>query len=154
MENNKKLEQLIDESNFNNSWKEDFQLQLENELDDFYFELSVRIIERMDLLGWNQVVLAEKLGVSKQYVSKLLKSKQNLGLESIFKIQQILELKLIAIPDQNPLKLEKPQITIRLEAPTLAYISAFDDTIPNYPTQNQYTAKWQKVAKSKYSCNC
>lgn len=42
-----------------------------------------------------QVVLAEKMGCSQQYVSKILKGHENLSLESIWKIESILEIDLV-----------------------------------------------------------
>lgn len=42
-----------------------------------------------------QVVLAEIMGCSQQYVSKILKGQENLSLESIWKIESILEIDLV-----------------------------------------------------------
>ncbi|WP_276380717.1 helix-turn-helix transcriptional regulator [Flavobacterium sp. H4147] len=154
MENNKILKQLIEESTSEHSWKEEFQLQLENEeSEDFFFELSLRIITRLEELGWKKSKLAEELGVTKQYVSKLLRSKQNLGLETIFKIQKVLGVKLIEIPELNPKKQEKAQITIKLESKrqTLGSNNIYVEKI-TYPNQKQLNSKWLHEVNSKYHC--
>jgi len=49
----------------------------------------------MDELHMNQTSLAEKMGCSQQYVSKVLKGKENLSLESIWKIESVLNIDLV-----------------------------------------------------------
>lgn len=155
MENNKKIQQLVEKSTSDNSWKENFQLQFENEeSEDFAFELSLKIIERLDELGWKKSKLAEELGVSKQYISKLLRAKQNLGLSTIFKIQNVLRIKLIEIPKVNHKKHEKAQITIKLQPKTLGYTNVYSANKINYSNQKQFISKWQKEEKLKSQCHC
>ena len=157
MENNKRLRQLIEKSTFDNSWKEDFQLQLENEeLDDFNFELSLRIIERLEELGWKKSKLAQELGVSKQYVSKILKTKQTPNIPTVFKIQKLLGIKLIGIPGQNPKTQHKTQITIKFQdqAQTLIKNSTSNLNKIIYPNQKQLNSKWLEERKSKSPFHC
>ena len=49
----------------------------------------------MDELHITQTVLAEKMDCSQQYISKVLKGKENLSLETISKIESALEIDLI-----------------------------------------------------------
>ena len=55
----------------------------------------MRMLDRMEELGITQKALAERLGCSQQYVSKILKGGENLSLETIFKIEEALQLLLV-----------------------------------------------------------
>lgn len=57
--------------------------------------IAIRIMSRMDELNMTQTALAEKMVCSQQYVSKILKGKENLSLESIWKIETALGIDLI-----------------------------------------------------------
>lgn len=57
--------------------------------------LAVRILIKLDELGLNQKDLAERLGVTAQYVSKLLKGKEKFGWEIVIAIQSVLELPIL-----------------------------------------------------------
>lgn len=155
MENDKTFKQLIKESTFDNSWKEEFQFQSENEeAEDLYFEISLRIIERLEELGWKKSDLAEKLGVSNQYISKILKTIQNPSITTIIKIQNALKIKLIAIPNQQPKTQSKNQITVKFKSPGLMnYEKSYLGEII-YPSQTHLKSKWQENQKSSYQCDC
>ncbi len=47
----------------------------------------------------NQTLLAEKIGVKPQYISKVLKGQENLSLETIAKLSAALNTELITFPD-------------------------------------------------------
>ena len=47
----------------------------------------------------SQKQLSEMMGCSQQYVSKVLKGQENLSLETLYKIEQCLNLQIIAEPE-------------------------------------------------------
>jgi transcriptional regulator with XRE-family HTH domain len=53
------------------------------------------MLGRMEELGLTQKLLAEKMGCSQQYVSKILKGRENLSIETLCKIEMSLELSLL-----------------------------------------------------------
>lgn len=55
-------------------------------------QLALRILMRLDQLGMKQKDLAEELGVSAQYVNKLLKGKEKFGWDNVIAIQRILNM--------------------------------------------------------------
>jgi len=61
-------------------------------------ELAIHIGNAIEAQGISQKSLAEKLGVSPQYISRLLKGKQNLSLETITSLEFALGITLISIP--------------------------------------------------------
>ena len=61
-------------------------------------QLAIHIANTIEAQGISQKSLAEKLGVSPQYISRLLKGKQNLSLETITSLEFALGITLISIP--------------------------------------------------------
>ena len=60
------------------------------------YDIAFDILEKLDDLGWTQKDLAEKMGVSPQYVNKLVRGSENLTLETIVKLQTILDMPILA----------------------------------------------------------
>lgn len=60
-------------------------------------KIAIRILSELDRKGLSQKELASKMGVTPQYVNKIVKGKENLSLESISKIEEALEISLISI---------------------------------------------------------
>lgn len=59
-------------------------------------DIASDILEKLDDLGWTQKDLAGKMGVSPQYVNKLVKGSENLTLETLVKLQGILDIPILA----------------------------------------------------------
>lgn len=54
---------------------------------------------RMKELGMTQRKLAEKMNCTQQYVSKILKGRENLSLEALSKIEKALEIQILQFDD-------------------------------------------------------
>ena len=63
-------------------------------------KIAMEMLDRMESLGVNQKELAQRMGCSTQYVSKILRGKENLSLETICKIEDALEMEFqpVSIP--------------------------------------------------------
>lgn len=57
--------------------------------------IAMKMLDKMEVLGLTQKMLAERMGCSQQYVSKILRGKENLSLETLCKIEDALELRLV-----------------------------------------------------------
>ena len=57
--------------------------------------IAVKMLEKMDELGLTQKQLAELMGCSQQYVSKVLKGQENLSLETMSKIEDCLHISIL-----------------------------------------------------------
>ena len=57
--------------------------------------IAMMVLKRLEVLGYTQKQLAEKLGCSAQYVSKIVKGSENLTLETISKLEQVLEIDIL-----------------------------------------------------------
>ena len=52
--------------------------------------VAMKMLDRMDEMKWTQAQVAEKLGCSQQYVSRIVKGRENLTLEMLSKIEDAL----------------------------------------------------------------
>ena len=52
--------------------------------------VAIKMLDRMDEMKWTQQQVAEKLGCSQQYVSRMVKGRENLSLEMLSKIEDVL----------------------------------------------------------------
>ena len=57
--------------------------------------IAATMSNRMEELGMTQRVLAEKMNCTQQYVSKVLKGRENLSLETLCKIENTLGIKIL-----------------------------------------------------------
>ncbi len=58
-------------------------------------EIALRMLNSMDKLHLTQRALAERMGCSQQYISKVLKGQENLSLETLVKIENALGIELL-----------------------------------------------------------
>lgn len=58
--------------------------------------VAFKVIDRLEELKWSQKSLAEKMGVSPQQINKIVSGKENLTLSTLCKLQEVLEIPLLA----------------------------------------------------------
>ena len=86
-------------------WREVFEYMDANETWLRYSQhIAMLMLDRMEELEMNQKQLAEKMNCSRQYISKVLKGRENLSLETLAKIENALG---ISIIKEEPLKLHR-----------------------------------------------
>lgn len=109
-----KLKDLI--SSRKSDWMLDAKWRLENrEWLSYSFDLALRILEVLEVKKMTQKDLAEQLGVSPQYISKIVKGKENLSLETIANIEKALGIRLIEISSEPVKTLYVKHSKFRLE---------------------------------------
>lgn len=85
------------------SWKEEaIERRKNRSWTDRSSKIAVRILREIRKQktenGMSQKMLAKKMGVSPQYINKVVKGKENLTLETISKIEDVLGITLLEIP--------------------------------------------------------
>lgn len=63
--------------------------------------ISLKILRKLDELGWSQKDLAAAMNVSPQHITKLVSGKENLTIETQIKIQEILDIPILASYYEN-----------------------------------------------------
>ena len=80
-------------------WREEAEQRLANKAWLKYSQkIAMIMLDRMEELGLTQKMLATQMGCSQQYVSKVLKGKENLSLETLCKIEEALSIQLVQEP--------------------------------------------------------
>jgi transcriptional regulator with XRE-family HTH domain len=59
-------------------------------------QIALKVLMKLDELGWTQKDLANKMGVSPQQITKIVSGKENLTIETQVKLQGILEIPVLA----------------------------------------------------------
>ncbi|OYU79737.1 MAG: hypothetical protein CFE23_12595 [Flavobacterium sp. BFFFF1] len=92
-------EKLLKNSKVDKDWIKEAKARVQNEEDlDVAFSIAVKILRAMKTKNLSQKQLGELFDVSPQYISKLLKGKQNLTINSANKFGRLLGIKLLEVP--------------------------------------------------------
>ena len=106
--------------------------------------IAFDILEQLDALGWTQKTLAEKMSVSPQYINKIVRGNENLTLETQVKLQQVLDIPILASYLKKEPKARKPL--------TYCYEEETEIPIDNYLNASLYQPKYTlKVVKMENS---
>ena len=77
-------------------WREKAEWRMANKSWLRYSQrIAMMMLDRMEALGLTQKSLAERMGCSQQYISRVLKGTENLSIETISKIESALELEIL-----------------------------------------------------------
>jgi len=78
------------------SWREKaMERQANKEWLRYSQKIAMMMLDKMEELGITQKAVAERMGCSQQYVSRVLKGLENLSIETIFKIESALGLQIL-----------------------------------------------------------
>jgi len=87
------------QSNTPSRWREEAEWRRDNAVWLRHSQrIAVQVLLKMKEEGLTQKALAERMGCSQQYVSKILKGAENLSLETMTKLEDALGLTLFAVP--------------------------------------------------------
>lgn len=77
-------------------WREKAEARLANKEWLHYSQrIAMMMLDKMDELGMTQKSVAERMGCSQQYISRVLKGSENLSIETISKIESALGLQIL-----------------------------------------------------------
>jgi transcriptional regulator with XRE-family HTH domain len=97
--------------------------------------IAIKILRTIRSQSITQKKLAESIGVTPQYINKVVKGRENLSLETICKIEKSLGISLISVPSY-----EKSQVMIYSFLPFLSVISRYDCK-PLGSEKSEYTSE-------------
>lgn len=132
-------QKLIQTSIKDSGWLEKAKWRQENEdWLDISFSIAVKMLsalsanKKADAFPRNQKEMAEAMVCSAQYVNKLLRGQENLQIETICKVQRILNIKLIEVP--------KTDITKKVQyQPTDTWLGTLNIKSPATTTRISYS---------------
>jgi ribosome-binding protein aMBF1 (putative translation factor) len=79
-------------------WREEAKYRVENRAWLKYSQMiAMRVLDEMENKGLTQKEFAQRVGCSQQYISRILKGKENLSIETISKIEAALGVSILEI---------------------------------------------------------
>lgn len=64
-------------------------------------QIAIKVLIKLDELGWSQKDLAREMGVTPQQITKIVSGKENLTIETQIKLQNILDIPVLASYYEN-----------------------------------------------------
>lgn len=135
-----KIKQKLNQNSIKDSgWLEKAKWRQENEdWLDISFSIAVKVASTLSAnkktgtFPKSQIELAEAMKCTPQYVNKLLRGQENLQIETICKVQRILNIKLIEVP--------KTVITKTVQyQPTVTWLGTLNIKSPATTTRTSYS---------------
>lgn len=108
-------------------------------------QIAIKVLKRLDEIKWSQKALAEALEVSPQQVTKIVSGKENMTIETQVKLQNILNIPILASFYENREK-ETQEKVIAL-ATKIAYSQVAQNQLP----QNYRAGKTLTMQRTKFS---
>lgn len=101
-------------------------------------KIAIKILKCLDDLKWSQRRLAKEMGVTPQQISKIVSGKENLTIETLIKLQTILNVPILASYYED---LTKENNTIIFEAEKTTLLTTKERRTPIY----QYSSNIVKL---------
>jgi len=111
--------------------------------------IAIKTIFRINELGWSQKQLAQELKVSPQYVSKLLSGQENMTLETIVKLQTLLDIPLLATYNETKVNELEAKVK-RLEKRVISLKAKMANQQPPQTSKTK-TSKSKTTSRSKFA---
>ncbi|NLA24309.1 MAG: helix-turn-helix domain-containing protein [Bacteroidales bacterium] len=108
-------------------------------------QIALKVLFKLDELGWTQKDLAKKMEVSPQQISKIVSGKENLTIATQIKLQNILDIPILAsYYEKKAEKIEEmimsfKDLIIEFVAQTLHVESSYQSTSVNFQKKYNYS---------------
>lgn len=107
-------------------------------------QIALKVLKRLDEIGWSQRDLAKEMEVSPQQITKLVSGKENLTLETQVKLQRVLGIAILASFYEKQIhEFEQRVLTIRQQLEHITVLSV-------YTPQHYQATKTYKITSQLY----
>lgn len=107
-----------------------------------YQQIALKVLTKLDELGWSQQKLAQEMKVSFQEVTKIVSGKEQLTKKTQMKLQEILNIPTLATPHGSQSKVKQNVVQI---------IETSHYKLPNQTSTNEHTLFSKKTFKIDYN---
>lgn len=107
-------------------------------------KIALKVLVKLDELGWKQKDLAKKMKVTPQQISKIVSGKENLTIETQIKLQDILDIPILAsYYEKKTEKIEEMILSFeeridKIVAQTVFVNNRYQSSSPNYIKKFDY----------------
>jgi len=78
--------------------------------------IALKVLDKLDELGWTQRKFATEMDVSPQQISKIVSGKENLTLATLIRLQDLLDIPVLATYFEKEQKTTQSKITLKAQA--------------------------------------
>lgn len=107
--------------------------------------IALKILMKLDELEWTQIDLAEKMEVSPQYINKIVRGKENFTLETLVKLQKILDIPVLATYYEKHAIVTKEMVSTYSTTITVKVVYMKKQREVNYPANSYTTIRDRKT---------
>ena len=147
MSNIEKLTALVSSKNTNTVAKNKDRIKNRAMLRESQ-NIALKVLDRLEELHWTQKKLAEKLEVSPQQITKIVKGQENLTLETQIRLQNILDIPILASYFEKEKVKSSSEVTIttteKYVAPKVNYSGENEILIAKKEIKMEYNPLSQK----------
>ncbi len=105
--------------------------------------IAMKVLFKLDELGWSQKKLANEMSVSPQFINKLVSGKENLTIETLLKIQTILDIPIFASYAKEKAKNKHAEMVMKFTSvSSIALAHSFSTT---YKTAKMIQVNFNKI---------
>lgn len=115
-------------------------------------KIALKVLLKLDELGWKQTDLAREMGVSPQQISKIVSGKENLSIETQVKLQTILDIPVLASYYEDKMKQSQPIVCVK-SGQSVTYEPAQDTPVTDKRKENIAGQVSLKVVYNSYTDN-
>ncbi|KVV16186.1 helix-turn-helix domain-containing protein [Flavobacterium sp. TAB 87] len=112
--------------------------------------IALKVLDRLEELHWTQKKLAEKLEVSPQQITKIVKGQENLTLETQIRLQNILDIPILASYFEKEELKSTSEVSIttteKYVAPKMQYINENKILVAKKEIKLEYNSLSQKYS--------
>ena len=97
-------------------------------------KIAIKVLAKLDELGWSQKDLAREMDVSPQQITKIVSGKENLTIETQIRLQDILDIPILAsyyesrVGEKAELVLTLEKRVDRVETQPILFVSKYQET--------------------------
>lgn len=112
-------------------------------------QIAIKILTKLEELGWSQKDLAKEMDVSPQQVTKIVSGKENLTIESQIKLQSILNIPVLASYYENKM-IENGELIFTVEKRIEKIAAQTNLIINNYQATKSVRLEIYNYSQEKY----
>lgn len=110
--------------------------------------IAIKVLARLDELGWSQRKLAGEMDVTPQQITKIVKGKENLTLETQLKLQDILNIPILATFYEDAIEKIIASVKVSESTPYIPFVQ--DVSGESFSSKSTGIKMNYSAAKDKY----
>lgn len=113
-------------------------------------QIAIKVLMKLDALGWTQKKLAMEMKVSPQQITKIVSGKENLTIETQIKLQNILDIPILASYYENKIN-SMGELILTIEKRVETITAQVNKISNNYQVSKTFRLEKHSYSQEYYS---